>query len=141
MRLSKLFAPLALASFAGLSYAQNDLDTAIDEGPSWTAGGHYTAELNLAAKTLTLLPLNGVDQVIGLATFNAPNDLSPGVYMLDATATGFNLISTHPEGVASDAIESRPIIVDSKSAAPALSLSTQAYAVLSDANVGAIYIY
>ncbi len=141
MRLSQLFASIALASFACLSYAQDDLDTIVDDGPCWTAGGHYTAELDLGAKTLTLLPIDGVDQVIGMATFNAPSDLSPGVYMLDATATGFNLISTHPEGVDSDAIESRQIIADSKNAAPALSLSTQAYAVLSDANVGAIYIH
>ena len=141
MRLSKLFASLTLASFACLSYAQNDLDTAIDEGPSWTAGGHYTAELDLTAKTLTLLPLDGVDQVIDLATFNAPSDLSPGVYMLDATAAGFNLISTHPEGVASNDIESRQIVANSKSAGSALNLSVQAYTVLSDANVGAIYIH
>ena len=110
MRLSQLFVPIALASFACLSNAQDNLDTAIDEGPSWTAGGHYTAELDLSAKTLTLLPLAGADQVIGLATLNAPSDLSPGVYMLDASAAGFNLISIHPDGVVANDMESRQIV-------------------------------
>ena len=49
MRVTQLIASLILASFACLSYAQDDIDTTIDEGPSWTAGGHYTAELNLSA--------------------------------------------------------------------------------------------
>ena len=141
MRIYQLFAPLALVSFACTSYAQSDLDAVIDDGPSWTAGGHYTAELDLSAKTLTLLPLDGVDQVIGLATSNMPSDLSPGVYMLDANATGISLISTHPEGVVSDAMESRQIVAGNDNASSALSLSTQAYAILSDANVGAIYIH
>ena len=141
MRLSQLFAPIALVSFACLSFAQNDLDTTIDEGPSWTAGGHYTAELDLSAKTLTLLPLAGADQVIGLATLNAPSDLSPGVYMLDLSTEGFNLISTHPEGVVANDLDSLQIVEGNSAASSALSLSVQAYAVLSDANVGAIYIH
>ncbi len=141
MRLSQLFTPLALASFACLSYAQNDLDSVIDDGPSWSAGGHYTAELDLNAKTLTLLPLTGADQVIGLATFDVPSDLSPGVYMLDASATGINLISTHPDGVVADAVESREIVAGNNHSPSALSLSKQAYETLSDANVGAIYIH
>lgn len=141
MRFSQLFAALALASFASFSCAQNELDTFIDEGPSWTAGGHYTAELDLNAKTLTLLPLVGTDQVIDLATLSAPSDLSPGVYMLDTSANGISLISTHPEGVIADAVESRQIVAGSDAANSALNLSVQAFALLSDANVGAIYIH
>lgn len=143
MRLSQLFAPLAFAALASASYAQtdHDLDNVIDDGPSWTAGGHYTAELDLSSKTLTLLPLTGADQVIGLATLHTPSDLSPGVYMLEVTDNEYSLISTHPDGVISDAFDSRQIIVGSNGAASALSLSAQAFAVLSGANVGAIYIH
>ena len=141
MRISQLLASAALASFTCLSLAQNDMDTVIDDGPSWTAGGHYTAELDISANTLTLLPLTGADQVIGLATSSTPIDLSPGIYIIDESAAGFNLISTHPEGVASDAFESRQIIAGSETNSSALSLSAQAYAVLSDADAGAIYIH
>ncbi len=141
MRFSQLFAALVLASITSLSWAQTELDTVIDEGPSWTAGGHYTAELDLNAKTLTLLPLVGTDQVIDLATLSAPSDLSPGVYMLDTSANGISLISTHPEGVIADAVESRQIVAGSDAANSALNLSVQAFALLSDANVGAIYIH
>ena len=143
MRLSQLFAPLALATLVSTSYAQNDLDldSVIDDGPSWTSGGHYTAELDLSSKTLTLLPLTGADQVIGLATLHTPSDLSPGVYMLDVTDNEYSLISTHPDGVLPNALDSRQIIVGTKGEASALSLSAHAFAVLSGANVGAIYIH
>jgi hypothetical protein len=141
MRLSQLFAPLVFATLVSVSYAQNDLDSIIDEGPSWTAGGHYTAELDLSAKTLTLLPLTGTDQVIGFATLNTPSDLSPGVYVLDVTDNEYTLISTHPDGVVGDAFDSRQIVAGDKGEASALSLSAQAFAILSGANVGAIYIH
>ena len=141
MRPYQLFATLVLSTFACLNHAQSDLDIIVDDGPSWTAGGHYTAELDLGAKTLTLLPLVGADQVINLATLNVPSDLSPGVYMLDSSNTGFRLISTHPDGVIADAYESRPIVASNHATESDLSLSTQALSILSDANVGAIYIH
>ena len=141
MRLSQLFASLALSTFACLSHAQKELDFVVDDGPSWTAGGHYTAELDLSAKTLTLLPLAGADQVIELETLNVPSDLTPGVYMLDASDTGFSLISTHPEGVIANAFESRQIVASGNTSAKALSLGAHALALLSNANVGAIYIH
>ena len=61
--------------------------------------------------------------------------------MLEVTDNEYSLISTHPDGVISDAFDSRQIIVGSNGAASALSLSAQAFAVLSGANVGAIYIH
>ena len=141
MRLTHKFATLAFATIACINTAKADSDYAIDEGPSWSAGGHYTAEIDLSANTLTFLPLTGTDQVIAFALSKAPLDLRPGVYMLDVNSAGLNLVTTHPEGVQSDAIENRLVIAAGDSMPSTLSLSAQAYALLSDANVGAIYIH
>ncbi len=144
MRLSNILMPLAFATLASFSLpcgAQTELDSIIDDGPSWTAGGHYTAELDLGNKTLTVLPLDGTDQVIGLATLSAPKDLSAGVYMLEDHGGSFRLISTHPDGVVAPELESRALNSVLDQGSDALSLSTQAMAALSAANVGAIYIH
>lgn len=75
----------------------NDIDPA--SGPVWTPGGHYTAELDLRAARLRLLPLDGNDQELSLRHACAPGrELGAGVYILVTTAEGIRLQRTHPQG-------------------------------------------
>jgi hypothetical protein len=131
---------LALSLAAALAFGTNlgaQSDDHIDDGPSWTAGGHYTAELDLSRQTLTLLPLEGADQVITRASMNTPTAMVPGVYVLDGGA----LISTHPQGMALDVQESRTLTSELTSDTNAVRLSNEALLARNNGNVGAIYIH
>jgi hypothetical protein len=140
MKTRLMMIALVLAACTSNARAQID-DSVIDEGPSWTAGGHYTAELNLSANTLTLMPLAGDDQVFEGAALTSPEDLRAGVYMVQSDNNQWRLISTHPEGVADSATEQRALVAGATTELDALGLSVAALDALSQANVGAIYIY
>jgi hypothetical protein len=76
---------------------QIDYGLPSSEAPSWTAGGHYTAELDLSANQLTLLPLDGPDIALALAPCAQPNNLLEGVYLLTVGSEQTRLITTHPQ--------------------------------------------
>jgi hypothetical protein len=141
MKTRLMIIALALAAACTSNARAQIDDNVIDEGPSWTAGGHYTAELNLSANTLTLLPLAGDDQVFEGAALTSPQDLRAGVYMLQANANQWQLISTHPEGVLESETEQRALVAGATTQLDALGLSVAALDALSQANVGAIYIH
>jgi hypothetical protein len=141
MKTRLIIIALALAAACTSNARAQIDDSVIDEGPSWTAGGHYTAELNLSANTLTLMPLAGDDQVFEGAALTSPQDLRAGVYMVQSNDNQFQLISTHPEGGLESDTEQRALVAGATTQLNALGLSVAALDALSQANVGAIYIH
>ena len=133
---------VCVAALSPSSRAQLDNSEIIDDGtPTWTAGGHYTAEINLAQNTLTLLPLDGADVVFEAATVSRPRAMDAGVYLVDASEHTMRLLSTHPEGVSTPHVEERALISGVTSRIDAVGLKPEAVDALLAANVNAILIY
>lgn len=87
---------LGALSLAGAAAAQ-DIDPSND--PVWSAGGHYTAELDLGSARLNLFPLSGADQQLNLRNACAPGrEVAAGVYLLIAEGKGYQLKRTTPHG-------------------------------------------
>ena len=114
--------------------------------PVWTAGGHYTAELDLAQSTLTFLLLDAdpsiADVATPLNTCATPNGLVEGVYMLELAADGFALRTTHPTSAFELASEESYAVVPcgANSDAHTLALPQAALDMLSAKSVGAVYV-
>lgn len=132
---------VCVAALSPSSRAQLDSEIIDDGTPAWTAGGHYTAEINLAQNTLTLLPLDGADVVFEAATVSRPSVLDTGVYLVDASAHTMRLVSTHPEGVSTPDVEERELTSGVTSRIDAVGLKPEAVDALLAANVNAILIY
>ena len=134
-----LLASLLLSSVAA---SADGIDPA--SGPVWTPGGHYTAELDLGAARLQLLPLDGVDRELSLRHACAPGrEVGAGVYVLVAQADGLRLHRTHPHGelpvLGSEVV---PVVSCDTPNAPrsALRLPTEALQALELGAVGALYV-
>lgn len=86
-----------LAAVAHCAAAQaNDPFVDPTDGPVWSAGGHYTAELDLQAAELRLFPLAGADQRLSLRHSCAPvRAPAAGVYLLLRSRHGYSLQPTH----------------------------------------------
>lgn len=132
---------VCVAALSPSSQAQSDTEIIDDGSPTWTAGGHYTAEINLAQNTLTLLPLDGADVVFEAATVSRPRGLDSGVYLVDASAHTMRLLSTHPEGMSAPEVEERELTRGVTSRIDAVGLKPEAVNALLAANVNAILIY
>jgi hypothetical protein len=88
---------LSLSTLALAGAAVQEIDATND--PVWSAGGHYTAELDLRAARLNLFPLNGTDQQLNLRDACAPGrEVAAGVYLLVAAGQGYQLMRTTPHG-------------------------------------------
>jgi hypothetical protein len=120
---------------------------ALDEtDPVWTAGGHYTAEIDLRQNTLTFLPLDSdlqfADIAIPLASCAQPMGLLEGVYGLELASDGFALRTTHPTSAfelapdESYAVRACGDNADSQT----LSLPQAALDLLSAKSVGSVYV-
>lgn len=132
---------VCVAALSPSSRAQLDSEIIDDGTPAWTAGGHYTAEINLTQNTLTLMPLDGADVVFESATVSRPNALDSGVYLVDTSDHVMRLVSTHPEGVVAPAVEERELTSGVTSRIDAVGLKPEAVNALLAANVNAILIY
>lgn len=139
-----LSAGLALitASVVATAPAQ-DIDPAV--GPVWTAGGHYTAELDLGALELTLLPLAGLDARLGLRELCPPGrHLDDGVYVLQAEGESWVLHRTHPNGEPPSLGSERVVLAaceDPLAPRDALKLPQLALLAMEQAAVGAVYVH
>jgi hypothetical protein len=117
-----------------------------DSEPVWTAGGHYTAEIDLRQSTLTFLLLdtdpNQGDIATPVETCALPTGLVEGVYMLEVAAHGFALHTTHPTSafkLAPDETYALRACGD-QSDSQTLALPQTALDMLSAKSVGAVYV-
>ena len=133
----------AVALSISLGAAAQEIDETI--GPVWTAGGHYTAELDLKQSELTLLPLDGLDARLGVSQVCAPGrHLDDGVYVLQTEGKKWVLQRTHPNGdLTSLGSELVPLAACEDPQAPhdALRLPQLALLAMEQAAVGAVYIH
>lgn len=139
--LSAGVAMISVVAFANVS--AQDIDPAI--GPVWSAGGHYTAELDLGALELTLLPLAGLDARLGLRELCPPGrHLDDGVYVLQAEGKNWVLQRTHPNGEPPSLGSERVTLAaceDPLAPRDALKLPQLALLAMEQAAVGAVYIH
>lgn len=134
-------AVLALAS--SFEVLAQDIDPVI--GPVWTAGGHYTAELDMRELQLRLLPLAGLDAKVGLRDICAPGRvIDDGVYILQAEGKSWVLQRTYPNGAEVNLGSERvPLAACEDPMAPrdALKLPQLALLAMEQAAVGAVYVH
>jgi len=138
------FAVCAVATLLNSVFANAPAPDESD--PVWTAGGHYTAEIDLRQNTLTFLLLDADpgpgDVATPLQTCALPAGLVEGVYLLEIAADGFALHTTHP----TSAFELAPDETYSLRACGAqsdtqtLALPQAALDMLSAKSVGAVYV-
>ena len=117
------------------------------EAPAWTAGGHYTAEIDLSARMLTVMPLEGADIHLTLPLCNDrasawSNSLATGVYLLHQDSEGTSLTTTHPSSALPVSAEESFAVEDCANAAgnAALALSSDAMNLLAAHQVAAVYV-
>lgn len=131
---------LSTAALSSSALAQ-DIDPSNDS--VWTAGGHYTAELNLSGAELKLYPLGGVDQQLSLRNACAPGrEVASGVYVLVSGKQGYQLRRTthgQPQVLGSDEI-ALTHCEDYNAPRSALRVPVSVLQAFEAAAVGAVYV-